>query len=189
MQLTTTFGLLSPDHDQLVPILEWPAVPHGDANGFRFFAPRVQAALVGEQLTVGYGAAWPLVTVNMQGDTTGILTRPWQPRPVTEADRATIREAVTRPNLAPGFLDDDRFDQTFPAFGTLLPGAHGTTWVQGYAPPYFGPDSVTVFGLPRGFRPTDVTRDLILGHGTSPDGDFEVRVYRVTTLTSGAPGT
>ncbi len=189
MMVATGFGLLDMKRDSVRTLLEWPAVPNGDAEGFRFFAPRVQAAVEGDRLIVGYGAEWPLLIIGPSSDTLGILPRSAQARPVTEADKAAVREAMTRPNLAPGFLDDDRFDPTHPAFGAVLPGPRRTTWVFGYAPPYLAPDSVSVFGrdgdllgvlpLPAGFKPTDVTDDEMVGTARTPDGDLEVRVYRL----------
>ncbi len=187
MMVTTTFGVLAQSGARVTNVLEWPAVPNGDAEGFRFFAPRIQATVEGDRLIVGYGAGWPLHMIGPSGDTLGTLSRATQPRPVTEADKAAVREAMRRPNLAPGFLDDDRFNPTHPAFGAVLPGPRRTTWVFGYAPPYLAPDSVSVFGrdgdllgvlpLPVGFKPTDVTDDEMVGTARTPDGDLEVRLY------------
>ena len=166
-----------------------PALPHGDAGGFRFFAPRVRVATDGQRIYAGSSDRWEIGIWSPSGERLGTLTRPWTPRPVTDADKAWVRDAINRPDLAPGFTDDDRFDAMVPAFGTILTGPDGTVWVFDYAAPYWSADSVSVFdsaggligivGVPEGLRPTDVGTGSVLGTRMNVDGDFEVRRHGV----------
>lgn len=160
-----------------------------DARGYRFFAPTTQTATDGTRIFAGNSSAWEIVVLAPDGHRLGSLTRPWRATLVTEQDREAIRAALDRPDIAPGFLDDDRFDPTVPAFGRILPSPDGTVWVLEYAAPYQPTDSVSIFSadnqllgtlpLPPGFRPTSVGPDYLLGTGIGEDGDFEIRLYLV----------
>lgn len=161
----------------------------GDARGFRFFQPTLQTATDGERIFAGISSDWRIAMYAPDGRRLGELTRPWTPGAVTEADRIRIRASLTRPDMAPGFLDDDRFDRTVPAFGRILPVGSGAVWVLDYAAPWQSPDSASIFShdgrflgaiaLPPHFRPTEVGADYVIGTATRQDGDLEIRMYRV----------
>jgi hypothetical protein len=159
----------------------------GDAHGYRFFQPTLQTATDGERILAGVSTEWRIATYAPDGQHVGDLVRPWKPRPVTDIDKAGIRASLTRSDMAPGFLDEDRFDATVPAFGRILPAADGSIWVLAYAAPYQAPDSVSIFShegqflgafaLPPQFRPTEVGQDYVIGTATGEDGDLEIRAY------------
>jgi hypothetical protein len=188
--LLTRIRLLD-DGGRLVAELpaEFP-VRYQDGRGFRFFAPSLRTATDGRRIFIGYSSGWNISVLDADFRRVGQLTRSWQTRPVTDQDKRAIRSSMTRPDLAPGFLDDSRFNTTVPAFGKILPSPDGTVWVLSDAAPYQYPDSVSVFSsenrflgsfsLPSRFRPTAVGPDYLVGTGTRADGDFEIRLYRVS---------
>ena len=188
-RVTTEIRLLDPRGGKTMTIMTIEAVPHGDAQGFRFFSPRIQVAVAEDRILVGYPDRWEIDLIDAAGSRVGTLIRPWTARRVTEADRARVRDAMTRPDLAPGFLDDDRFDLTWPAFGTILRGPCGTIWVLEYAAPYISPDSASIFdrdgtlvgvlGLPADFKPTAVTEKALIGTAWNDLGVIEIRRYGV----------
>lgn len=186
----TALRILDSKSGRATTIVTLPPVPNGDTRGYRFFSPRVQVAVVGAGVVAGYPDRWEVAIHDRSGRKVATLTRPWRPRNVTEADRTSARSAIDRPDLAPGFADDERFDPTWPAFGTILPGPRGTTWVLDYAPPFSSPDSVTLFAgtgsllgvlpLPAGLKASEVAGDRLIGTARTPDGDLVIRIHRIT---------
>jgi hypothetical protein len=191
--VTTEVRLASAEGTRWETLATLDPVPQGDAGGYRFFAPRAQVAVVNGRVLFGIPTQWNINTRSLEGAPPLALHRAWAPRPVTPSDRSNARAAVVRPDMAPGFADDDRFDATWPAFGTILQGPRGTTWVLDYAAPYLSPDSVSVFSdrgallgvlaLPSGFKPTDVGESALLGVARTPTGDLEIRRHALRWVT------
>jgi hypothetical protein len=185
----TTLLLLDTAGHRIGTVADSFAFTFGDARGYRFFQPRLQTATDGTRIFAGVSTTWRIAIYAPDGRRLGDLSRPWTPRQVTDDDKAEIRASMARPDLAPGFLDDDRFDPTVPAFGRILPAADGSIWVLDYTAPYQGPDSASVFShdgkflgavsLPPHFRPTEVGPDYVIGTATRADGDLEIRSYPV----------
>jgi hypothetical protein len=186
---TATFLLLGPDGARARTVADTFVLAAGDARGYRFFQPTLQTATDGQRLFAGISSEWRIAIYAPDGHRLGELSRPWTPRVVTAEVRARIRASLTRPSMAPEFLDDDRFDATVPAFGRILPADDGSIWVLDYAAPYESPDSASVFShdgaflgavaLPPHFRPSVVGADHIIGTATREDGDLEIRMYRL----------
>lgn len=186
-QVVTEIRVLSWGAARWRTIARLAPVARGDAGGYRFFQRRIQVAVAGNRILVGHADAWRIDVLDPGGRLVDSLQRPWHARAVTLEDKARARAAIDRPALAPGFLDDDRFDAEWPPFATILAGPRNTSWVLDYAPPYASPDSVSVFNggsgllgvlaLPAAFKPTDVTDRAILGVARTADGDFEVVQY------------
>jgi hypothetical protein len=174
------------------------AVEVGDARGYRFFQPRLETATDGSRIFAGASTQWSIVILGPDGNRLGSLSRPWTPLVVTDGDKAAIRASISRPDMALGFLDDDRFDPTVPAFGRIIPITDGAIWVLDYAAPSQAPDSASLFdhdgrwlgtlALPPRFRPTDAGQDFIAGLGTRDDGDLEVRMYALRWPAGGRQG-
>jgi len=75
---------------------------------------------------------------NPDGSVRAIVTKPWEERPVTDADRSRfeglLRAAMDRMGLSPGAIDRQidnlSYGNTFPAFNQIMEGPEGTTVVQ-----------------------------------------------------------
>lgn len=184
-----TLVLLDATGNRIGAIADSFAFSIGDTRGYRFFEPAFRAATDGKRIFAGVSTEWRIGIYAPDGARIGELVRPWEPRPVSASDKAEIRAALTRADMAPGFLDDDRFDPTVPAFGRILPAADGSIWVLDDAAPYQSPDSASIFShsgqfvgviaLPSHFRPTEVGTDYVIGTATNGDGDLEIRKYSV----------
>ncbi len=72
------------------------------------------------------------------GTLRSVVTKPWEERPVTEADRGRfeglLRAALDRAGLSPAAIDRQidnlSYGSTFPAFNQIMEGPEGTTVVQ-----------------------------------------------------------
>lgn len=72
------------------------------------------------------------------GTLRSVITKPWEARPVTDADRsrfeALLRAALDRVGLSPAAIDRQvdnlSYGTTFPAFNQIMEGPEGTTVVQ-----------------------------------------------------------
>lgn len=171
-------------------------VHNQDQHGFRFFGPTTWVSTDGHRLAVGTNSEWKIRIYTPDGQLLTTLSRPWRPRPVTEADRKAVRAFCQAQGAScrPGSPEDSRFDATVPAFSLTLFSQDGTIWVLGYSAPNRWADSVSVFNaegrylgslrLPDELRPTAVGADYILGKATTPDGDFEIRVYALDWVSS-----
>lgn len=75
---------------------------------------------------------------NAEGELQRIVRRPYEKKPVTEADKTEfldmLRELMTRQGAPPAAVDQmlgiTSFAETYPAFANLLAGPEGTLWVQ-----------------------------------------------------------
>lgn len=73
-----------------------------------------------------------------EGGLERVVTRPWEPKPITESDRDRLRDALREtmrqqgapPNTIETFLGNAGFADRYPAFARFIGGPDGTVWVQ-----------------------------------------------------------
>ena len=101
-------------------------------------------------------------------------------RAVDQHDREVIAEIAGAHRAVSALTAPDRFADSIPYFGRLLPDPTGGAWVIGPSAPFAAPDSAwfvdppsgTISGvaLPVGFRPTQAGADFLLGLQSDADG-------------------
>jgi hypothetical protein len=111
----------------------------GSAPRFRYFAtePSWDAGPSGT-IRTGMTQSYRIELRDREGSLRSVFTRPWEERPVTEADRSRfeslLRAALDRMGLSPPAIDRQinnlSFGSTFPAFNQMMEGPEGTTLVQ-----------------------------------------------------------
>jgi hypothetical protein len=111
----------------------------GAAPRFRYFADEPSwDAGPGGTIRTAMTQRYRIEVRDPDGSIRFILTKPWDQRPVTEADRRRfedlLRAALDRAGLSPGAIDRQvdnlSYGSTFPAFNQLMEGPDGTTLVQ-----------------------------------------------------------
>ncbi|MCI0432851.1 MAG: 6-bladed beta-propeller [Gemmatimonadetes bacterium] len=133
-----------------------------DRSGVRLtlFAPEIQwTPAPGGGVWVGETHAYQLKRYGLNGQIVRVVTKPFSPRPVSDADRVFYVDAMVRlwqnrvsPAMRPQLRDVTSFHETMPVFVDVRTGPVGTLWVQ----PFRG-----VAMMPAGERDTfDPERDL-----------------------------
>jgi hypothetical protein len=111
----------------------------GSAPRFRYFAdePSWDVGPTGT-LRIGRTQAYRIEIRDPDGSLRSVVSRSWEPRPVTAADRDRfehlLRDALDRAGVSPDGIDRQirnlSYGSTFPAFNQLMEGPGGTTVVQ-----------------------------------------------------------
>jgi hypothetical protein len=150
-------------------------------TGYRFYAWAGVAALTDTSLWIGEGNAPRLTELSRDGKELHSARWAAVARPVGDADRSAMVAIARERNAAPGFIEaPDRFADSVPLFGRLLPDPHGGVWVLGYEAPFSPPEgawfineragTIAKVALPPHFRPTQIGPDFVLGVLTDQDG-------------------
>jgi hypothetical protein len=154
---------------------------HWSSNGFRFYSWAGVTALTDSSIWIGEGNVPRLQEIGWTGRELRSVRWVAEARAVGTADRRAMAAIARERNAAPGFIDaPDRFADSVPLFGRVLPDPLGGVWVLGYEAPFSPPDgawfvddragTIANILLPHGFRPTQIGSDFILGVLTDADG-------------------
>jgi hypothetical protein len=111
----------------------------GAAPRFRYFATEPSWDVgPGGTIRTAMTQVYRIELRDPDGTVRAIVTKPWEPRPVTDADKARfealLRAALDRVGLSPDAIDRQirnlSYGATFPAFNQIMEGPEGTSVVQ-----------------------------------------------------------
>ncbi len=110
-----------------------------DRPQFRIFAPEpVWTMLSSDRLAFAVNDAYRIEVFGPDGTLERIVTRPFEPTPVTEADQRAVIEVMRAqfelsgapPAQVDLILEGVSFADTYPAFTQMRAGPNGTLWIQ-----------------------------------------------------------
>jgi len=165
-------------------------------------------APVGNDLVYGDGRGFELQRYGEEGEVEAAFRRPWDPRPVTEADTRRFRdhfmaESRNHPELGSKALDFAReylaeleYPDHFPPYSEALSDSEGNLWVEEYRWPWwhtvppdppdtwwsvFDADGVWLgrVRMPGRFLVRDIGSDYVLGVWRDEDGVGHIRQYEI----------
>lgn len=105
----------------------------------RFFAPEPVWTMTPEgKLVSGRTSDYRLEVRSRTGELERVITRPFTPKPVTEADKEMILRGMREMMRAQGappqavepMLQSASFGETYPAFANIVAGPEGSLWLQ-----------------------------------------------------------
>ena len=150
-------------------------IPDGPRHprGFLFFGWQSAAASTDSSVWIGRGDVAAVKEIYLDGAL--IKEGRWaaRSRRVSELDRLAMRKVAELRKAPVAVTSVERFADSIPLFGRLLPDASGGVWVIAYEAPFASADSAWLIGaagseaiavrLPDRFRPTQIGKEFIIG--------------------------
>lgn len=165
------------------------------ARGPQFFTWRLHVAVGADKFFVGVGNALHVNVFDLAGRPIGSIAGSYQPRLVDDRVKALFRSWIGNapagtPPAPPEVFARERFADTIPAFGRILPSQDGSFWLVDYGRYGVTATKAVVFEpagtcmreveLPQGFLPTDVGADYAIGVGHDSLDVQRVELYRLS---------
>ena len=177
-----------PGRESFVEIVE-----HGNTRMTLFFGRIPVFALSGDRVVLGTNDAYEMLVYSPSGALERRIRQRVEPRPVTDADVAALRQKFTDGlpaqwlARAQPLLEKMPVPATMPFYRAVLVDDAGDLWVEDYAGPRDDSHAWSVFDaqgrllgsvdMPEALRPTQIGRDYVLGVWRDELGVESVRLY------------